>query len=385
MFIVLNAVLWHAPGAITSQLTRKEIAKEEETAAECGKPGAWWLARAYLHENPPPDVAIFGSSQMGGLQAADARRLNQCIDFTQYHRSVTVEDYIRSYTRKKATAFTLALPGAMASDHFIISKTLFAPNASPKLVIVGLSPRDFIDSTLPNAGSTEAFRLFSRYIDADAYTEHAYPDPYSRLEWLIGKRLPLRRLTTLFELECANEQAPPRKKKGIEMTQTLCVLGNIKRGQCVTKPDMPDVFVDNTNEYRHRYSANRASYKHQLAFFKEFLLSMKRKDISVLVVGMPVLDSNRALLGAEFWKEFRSNIASNCREMGARWLDLSDSSEFTGRDFVDTVHMNHRGGDKLARCMARAIAGDTTLSAKLGAPPSQVPPNQVCSTSRYIH
>lgn len=369
LFVIFNLGLSTLPEGKAKKLESQQFL-EDENVRKYGKPGPWWMTKAYLKEQTPPDIVIFGSSQMGGLQARDAERLGRELDFAEYHRSVTVEDYIAELGGSTPKAFTCALPGAMASDHCLAARALFTEGRKPKLVIVGISPRDFMDNTLPSATATEPFNFFSKYTELGAISEIAYPDWYSKLDWLVTKRLPMRRVAPPLPKEQAEETAQNDEARSKQMAQTVIgAMGNIKRGECMVHPKMAPMFIDNTMEYAHRYkNANPPGLKQQLAFFKEFLQYMKNNDIGVLVVGMPIMPSNKALLPPKFWDKFRQTVAVDCAVTGATWVDLTENPEFTKEDFVDTVHLNARGGEKLARMMARAVTDNKQLASTLAQP-----------------
>lgn len=84
-----------------------------------------------------------------------------------------------------------------------------------------------------------------------------------------------------------------------------------------------------------------------------------------MVVGMPSLWPNRGLLPDKFWKDFNQFLASSCQEYGATWIDLSDDKRFNNRDYLDTVHMNKKGGDKLLEIIADEIRERKNLAASL--------------------
>jgi hypothetical protein len=94
---------------------------------------------------------------------------------------------------------------------------------------------------------------------------------------------------------------------------------------------------------------------------------MREQNVKVLVLGMPTLAQNRNLLSADFWKSYRNQISSICREYNASWLDISDSADFNATDFIDTVHVNSKGGAKLFAIMADKLSSDAGLMQAVGA------------------
>lgn len=332
-----------------------------------GRVGSWWLARDYLRQNPPPSVFIFGSSQMGGLQCADARVLGRNVDFTLDHESVTLEQELSKRLNSKITVFNGAIPGAMISDHVVISRSLFTEQAKPKLAIIGFSPRDFIDNTCPSATSTEAFMFFSKFADLDNHLPLFFPSCVDQMQWQISQCLPLRNNVQASLSTGTNGSARiVRKPATVQSAMMYKPFEAIEPGQCTIGPNPPKIFVDNTSDYSNRYKNYlNGSLKQQLQFFQIFCSQMKANGIQVVAVSMPVLPTNRALLPTWFWIYFSSQIQSIADKTGAYCINFSDNPSFQIDDYFDSVHLNTEGGLKFASMLANKIVSLPSLSHSL--------------------
>lgn len=376
LFLTVNCGLAFLPAQPAGTLDRAEVALTERVIAE-GKPSSWWLARTYITGERVPDVVVCGSSQIGGLQAADANTTGKTIDFVANHHCPTLEKALQGRLGRRPYVFLSALPGAMISDHFAIARALYK-NAAPPVVVVTVSPRDFIDNTLPCAGSTEPYRFFSRYSDMQPFTNLAFNDSWSRFCYAVSNELPVRKLlgpfdTTLALLskEAADVKPQPTQDvsqvKAADASEQLKFVmggydGNLKPGLAIVEPNMPRIFVDNTGDYKKRYkNTHPAAYDVQMKFFDSYLSFLNGCGVQVLVVGMPLTETNRNILPAAFWQSFRDKIASTCTAHGAEYLDLSAAPDFNQADFCDTVHLNAWGGAKLADHIASAIAASDRL------------------------
>jgi hypothetical protein len=80
---------------------------------------------------------------------------------------------------------------------------------------------------------------------------------------------------------------------------------------------------------------------------------------------MPTMLSNRSLLPASFWREYRKSLADICRDTATVEVDISESNEFQQGDYVDTVHLNDRGGLKFFATLARIVAANEVLAKRL--------------------
>jgi hypothetical protein len=382
MFAAVNLALGVAPQAKPELFCPAEFALTPKVLAQ-GKPSSWWLARSYMTAAHQPEIVLCGSSQIGGLQAADARVLNKPIDFVDNHHCDVLEQDLKGALGISPYVFISALPGAMVSDHFAIAKSLFGARGKPALVVLTVSPRDFIDNTLPGAGATEPYRFFSSHCDLSACNDLAYNDSWSRLTHFVSGELPLRRLTVAADnlakqwsaqnagasLDTIGGASP--EASGSDADQQVKFVmggyqGNIRPGEAVLYPNSLRVFVNNVGDYKKRYhNTHPANYESQMAYFKDYLNFLNDEGVRVLVVGMPLTALNRDILPADFWQEFRGRLLLGCGSTGAEWLDLSDSPEFGVSDFVDTVHLNADGGVKLAKKIAARVASSRELSAAL--------------------
>lgn len=140
----------------------------------------------------------------------------------------------------------------------------------------------------------------------------------------------------------------------------------VKLGEWVVPAEMKDVFVDNTEEYRQRYANPKpAGYQVQMTFFRQLMHDLNARGCTVVVVSMPTLPGNRGLLAPAFWNDFRGSLQSVCLQNNSHLFDFSEDADFQKHDYVDTVHLNGRGGLKFFDKLAATISGDNKLVASL--------------------
>jgi hypothetical protein len=346
----------------------------------------WWLARKWLEQKRAPDMVLFGSSQMGSaICASDAQHMFKVVDALTHRHVVTLEDNLKERLGRPVTVFNLAQPGAMCSDTYMASKALFTPETQPRVVIVGIAPRDFIDATMPYAAATEPFKFYSRYISAGRLTFTAYNDVMSWLQFGIDY-LPCKRLGTFVQGLAAEGNVEhfddPSATPGKTALNAVLGAGAAEPGKWLVPANIPaNMWVDNTKEYKHRFQRpNAPVYEAERTFFDAFLSNMQARGITVVVVGMPSLPMNRKLLTRKFWSDFRSNVSHTCTLHSAQFLDLTDSPVFVKDDYLDTIHLNARGGAKLFNILANYCAADEAVVAQLNASPRT--PIQIASPAK---
>jgi hypothetical protein len=385
-FFVINGLV-----ALNGHYERKAISQASIEGSEYEKrqqgPWSWWLSRSYLRRDKAPDVVLFGSSQMASATfSADSYKSKTDLDCVLYRHNATLEKEIEARTGAHPETFNLAMGGGMVSDALMMSRALLTEGKQPKLVVLGVNPRDFIDNDLPAASATDSFKFFSPYVSLSDVHKAAYPDFFAHMDWELDQYLPLKRIRLQMQKDLANNvtaclppenpavaiasglsDAPLGGKSEKKFLQTISgSIGDVKPKEWVVPHFICEAYIDNTKEYLHRYhNPNPALYSTEKAFFTAFLKDMQEKHIAVLVVGMPSRDVNRALLPETFWSQFRGFINADCNQYGAIFADLTASDKFVQRDFLDTVHLNGYGGDKLFATIAEKISSTPQIAAAL--------------------
>ncbi|MBI2811507.1 MAG: hypothetical protein HYX67_11880 [Candidatus Melainabacteria bacterium] len=382
LFVVVNIVISFIVPHPAKVVDEAFIQSSGSEARQQGK-WTWWISRNYLGRKSAPDIAMLGSSQMGSATfAADAHTLNQPLDCVLHRSGSTLEKEIFDRTGKRVDTFNFAMGGAMASDAYMFSKALFKGDKKPKMVVIGVSPRDFIDNTLPSVSSTEPFTFFAPFVELGDLTNVAFPDVLAEANFIVKQNLPLERIHEALDAAAKKYQqdAPTQMTaipKASEHKSLLrAVLGSadeVRLNEWLIPASIPAwIFEDNTKEYLNRFRNCRPPlYKAEKAFFNAFLANMQAQHIPVLVVGMPSLAANRTILPNDFWTEFRGDVAGMCKSHNARWVDHTDNPSFVLENYLDTVHLNASGGTKIFAEMAKAIVADPELLSVVNAKPNQ--------------
>ncbi|CAN5528634.1 hypothetical protein BH11CYA1_BH11CYA1_05910 [soil metagenome] len=363
-------------------------------------PWIWWVTRSFLAKKQSPDLVLLGSSQMGSaIFSAEAEHRKAALDTTDQREVTRLGDALKNLTGKQPEVFNLAMGGAMVSDHYLLARTLFKGAQKPKAVIIGVNPRDFLDNTLPSASSTDAFYFLSPYVNVSNLAPVSFPGPFNLLDYRLKEWLPLKQVTTILkgseppslanvptftnpEAKGVLEPQTKTTKNGSAVnTQVLQAIsgsaGDVRQGQWRVPAEPPYLFIDNTREYLRRYkNPNPPCLAGQKAYFHALLTFLKDENIKVVVVGMPSLQSNRDILPASFWSQFKSYLQTEAVASGGTFVDLFGDKRFGSHDFLDTVHLNRWGGGTLISVLAQELAKRSEITAVLG--------NQTTSSNRAI-
>lgn len=405
LFVVANIFIFGQFANHDKELTVQILTDNPNEKRQEGR-WVWWVSRNYLKDHPDAEVALMGSSQMSSaVYSAECNYLNKDVDCVTDKKSEKLSDMLGSRLGVNPKTYVFAMGGAMASDHYLLAKSLFTKKHKPKLVVVGLNPRDFIDNTMSSVSSTEPFYFLAPYVNLGELANCAFKDPIERLEWAINDHLPImatgriikeaipklsKNLSNLVALSLTGKEIPDAVEEKVtekpnniaqkEEKTTVDILNavygkqsEVKPGTWVLPPQKSYAFLNNMHEYERRYKdPYPATYTPQKKFFKAFLKHLKDENIEVLVLGMPSLWPNRELLPDQFWSDFRNFISSSCSEYGATFVDLSNKDKrFNNRCYLDTVHLNQKGGAKLLEDIANQITKSKRLAQSLKQSDSQ--------------
>lgn len=346
-------------------LTKNEVFGSKYELMNQG-PWPWWVARAFFLEQPA-DIIIMGDSQINAaVFQADAFARNMPSDCAVDREAVALEKILNATTKGKSKVVNLAMGGAMCSDQYLMAQALFT-KAPPKIVIIGVNPRCFLDNSLESASTTEPFKYFQPFVDMGPLAKLSFPDYISEAAWRIKENVPLLKLHSLSSDFLAgslglnkNSTTPDLVKGRSSSPQTLRAIyglaNDVKKGETLVPPVIISGFYDNKMEYARRYKdPNIATYQSQKQFFDAYLKTLENLKIKMFVVNMPCLPANRQLLPAIFWQNYCAWVASECRKHGASWVDLSEDPSFTQNYFLDNVHVNAFGAKLLVQKIASIL------------------------------
>ncbi|MBX9691747.1 MAG: hypothetical protein K2Z81_05140, partial [Cyanobacteria bacterium] len=308
---------------------------------------------------------------------------NDAVDTVVERNSKLIENLLSKDFGRPAKSFNLSFGGAMVSDQYLLASSLFNSKHKPKVVILGINPRDFIDNSLPAACTTDPYQLLGPYANLEGLEFASFSNPLEWLEWKMNNEFAFRSQGKAFADTVAGavsklvqsatgsateiavetsvgETTEDSDGKAANQTETGDMLkslyqtaGEVSPGQWKVVATSWGAFKDNTREYQTRYKNSApAIYPQEKQFFERLLAHLKSENIKTLVVGMPSLWPNRALLPESFWSEFRGYVASTTSAYGAEWVDFTDSKEYTSNHYLDTVHLNSTGGVKLMQAIA---------------------------------
>ncbi|MDZ4835245.1 MAG: DUF1574 family protein [Candidatus Melainabacteria bacterium] len=352
---------------------------------ELPKDHSWisWSVHDYASQTKAPDVVYVGSSLLlHPLTMLDAHHLKKPMDYADHHRSVYTEERIAAKVGiPSASCFNFAMPGGMISDDWMIVESVLTGKRKPKVIVLGLCARDFMDNKVRCPGVTPTFKYLSKLINIDPIVDLALPNIMDRTDYLIGKvaylwqaKPVVQGLLSDVARRIAGGSSGAAGGNGFTPEQldkllTADMASELERGMLVEPPDRERQFSDNTKEYSERYKSRHDSlFKVEKQFFDKLLDTAKKNDVRVVVVNMPLTSLNVRMMPPGIYDEYLEAVRTSTEKRGFVFANLNDDTKFPSSLFYDTVHMNSVGGQRLVDAVVDVIYQDKICIEKLRQP-----------------
>jgi len=340
----------------------------------------WWNVRDFNELKSAPDIVLLGSSlMMAPLHGGDAAHLNLPQNVAFHHHSQLLEDLLKEKFGRTYRTFAFALGGEMVSDAYVIAHTLLKDDRKPKVIIYGIAPRDFMDSALPSASSTEIFKYMDRVGDLSEIDKESAGSPWEQGEKRLSKvsftyrhrpdflyvqhrwaKELFRKLLGYEELDQVRSPLHVRKQAFLELPEDFGPTSLF-----VTPPPViAEPYKANLEEYKFRYrKLNLKQFNSQLAFLERLLAMAEDDDTRVVIINMPLTTDNVALMPAGFYQSYLEQVNGIVKKHQALFLDLNDPTLFPQKYFTDSVHLNGRGGQHFFEVLADRLKQDQQTAA----------------------
>lgn len=331
---------------------------------------AWWTFNDLRNSTGLHNIALLGSSLMvSAINACDANYGNKTLDLTKYHGATYLDDKLRSTFGGQFHTYNLAAPGQMPSDAYLTLKSMLTTAHRPEVVIYGVAPRDFLDSSMSDPTDTEPFHFLNRLVTTDECASGLYRDPMAKLGGFLNRNLYLSHHAIDYQmlLESNNQRflakiAPvPSGGKPFTFWDRVKILPGYKPGEihegavminALTKEQAIASFRDNTLEYIDRYKKpDPHTYRNQLYFLRKLFKLCKKERIDLIVVNMPISKENINILGPNTYLYYIQAMQQTCGTYKVPFFDLNFYYNYTKDLYHDYVHLNGFGGARFLDSM----------------------------------
>lgn len=310
---------------------------------------------SFLSSNEKPDIVILGSSlmlypatlcdlEMGGKKPLD-NDWYAAVFMPEYKHANYLQKLLKAQCNLSYEIANLAVASSLMSDHCLLFEAIVAADKTPKLVICGIAPRDFIDNNQPDLSNTPLHKLLAD-IRPELFPSSAGP-PFD--DFLKRKGLQVRRA-----ISCLRSTS----------NYYFCLLTNRPENDNGAKmvPGVLHLPASNDKDlavYNKVYNpVNEQRFVQQSAYLERMLKEAKTKQIAVLLVSMPLTPDNANLLPPKALAQYNQTIKNIAAKYQVTLLDLQQSPAYDSADFIDSCHLNARGGAKFYACLVHAIDAD---------------------------
>lgn len=329
-----------------------------------------WAVDSFRRQKKSPELVLMGSSLlMHALHGGDADYLNMPQNEVFHSKSVLLESLLREKTGSSVHSFAFALAGMMASDAFVLGRKMFS-DQTPKVIVYGIAPRDFMDNTLDSPGSTEIFRYVSRLGGTADCAWAAHTGFWERVEYLCEQASFIYGHRNYFVYLQQKYERAILRRLGFKLTDEVHTPFALRRLALLELPEdigsnerivMPGSnlsYTDNSVEYLRRYRPFKEKrFDDQLSYLDKFMGFCKNRGIELVIVNMPVTADNIKLLPDGCYGLYLGKVQSLTRKYALRFIDLQDSSRFKRDLYCDTAHMNGKGGVVFFKALAEELTG----------------------------
>lgn len=313
---------------------------------------------SFLKGPENPDIVFMGSSLvlMPAVRCDEkAEGKSPCYDSWFYARKVPeygkADHFQRLLERRMGLGLTvgnLGVASSIMSDQQGLFEAMISHGKKPRLVILGIAPRDFMDNTQPKYMETPTRSFLAELNDNSLLPEslsvEGLTGAYTKVEHRFKKLFAYAK-KNFVDVACNVSKHPPAAE--------------YSTGSAATERENK---LADLESYKKLYNPpNLEMLKTQSGYLRDMLISAKQQGISVLVVDMPLTKENLAALDPDAYDEYRKAVTKMCSTYGGNYVNMRTLDTFALSDFEDCCHLNTKGGNKFFNDLVMALDGEEAL------------------------
>ncbi len=275
-------------------------------------------------------------------------------------------DKLNTALNKKLTVCNLGVQGSIVSDQTLILRKALEYGKTPKLVILELAPRSFLDNMHKQIRNTPVFQVLGDFAAGPPLFENGGINKQALvalpgyISYYYKVKADYRTLVANITAAALNRPMNGwESKEGIKRRQIISLFNPEMEWQVSEKPLVPK--YHDLAMYDYVYNPpDPAFFTSEEEDCKRLLATAKNAGIKVIVVDMPVTTQNRKLIKPEFLARYKQFIQTLAGDKSISVISLSERGEFNDDDFEDSAHLNASGGKKLFSALSQAIEADVS-------------------------
>jgi hypothetical protein len=324
-----------------------------------------------------PDVVLMGSSLMRfPFWMSDLRHASNVATFDDYSYCDYLGKLVSQQAKHKVSPFDMAIDAAMVSDVYLICEKLFVAPKTPRMIVYGVNPRDFMDDLLPSDTGTFPFARLHGLDDLFRSDGLFATSGWEKADLLLQSAFPIYRYRRQWQDELSkswSKALPAPVSKQPEEASTAMV-AQIAKLAGVDRAEMRNAeWINSVGEYEARWAKlNPEQFRLQARYLDAFLALAQARKIKVLLVKMPLTQTNKSLMPSGLAAAYDQVVAYEASRWNIKVIDIKEQFKPAKYYFFDIVHLNGQGGDVLTQTVASNVA----LALRENAPPNPaVAPN----------
>lgn len=261
----------------------------------------------------------------------------------------------------KIEVCNLGVQGSIVSDQMLILRKALEWGKKPKVVILELAPRSFLDNMHKQIRNTPVFQVLGDFATAPplwkdgSLNKEALATMPGLISYYYRVKADYRSLICNIVASALNRPMNNwEAENNIRRRKPISLVNPEMEWQASEKPLGPK-FSD-LPMYNCIYNPpDSVFFEAEKVDCLNLLNQAKNAGISVIVVDMPISSPNRLLLDKRYQERYRQFIKYLEAEQKVPVIHLADSPEINDGDFEDSAHLNASGGKKLFAALVQAI------------------------------
>lgn len=245
--------------------------------------------------------------------------------------------------------------GCLISDQALMLSKLLDRGNVPKIAILTVVPRPFVDTTI----DTKISPVVCFFNNRHSGLEHV-KNFFDLVEYGLNSVSSIFRThsdyaTVLSSWACSTFNKPLNSyvadgKAGINSNNKVSIFG---REEILDseKSANPEEWAHEVDLYKKAYVFDQKKFDYQYVQHQTMLNRLKENGITTIVLQLPLSQSNLSLLDPNVLSIWKKRLNSAANDTGATMIDLQANPQFTESDFIDGVHLKGSGGVKVWRCI----------------------------------
>lgn len=290
-------------------------------------------------------------------------------DLFTYPKAKYFESVLKQMVGKDLPVFNYSGNGCMVSDSYKVIEQSYKHGMKPKVAILALAPRDFIDNLACATEKTSYYDFFEKLEKnkakfdlatfnaeetfnktvADIWYYYKLKPDYQNLFSLAASGF-FHRATDLYS-------ATHRNPLQTEFTQV--------RMMAWAPPKLADITGDEEKKkkdlkvYDTSYNpVDTKRFERERNYLFKTVAYCRDHNILPVIVNMPRTKRNQEILPAWFQAEYMKALTDASAQFDAPFFDLNSDPNFAESDFRDSVHLNGDGGLKVFNLLTAKLSKD---------------------------